>query len=231
MGKRTKHERRALDLYPTPERAVPPLIPWLRRDHIRTFAEPCCGPEQKLIGHLEKHGFRCVYRGDIQTGQNALELTREDCNGADGVICNIPYEDPNGPPGNTDLAQDLMWRFIGLGLPVWLICPHDWAANDWFAPFQPHTSDIVPVGRVPWMGKGSGYENSMWYRFHGSHTAGPILHARGRAPTVPFRSCGFCRKPYPSQRSTSKFCGATCRQRAHRSVTASVTENIPEVLR
>ena len=50
-----------------------PLIPYLRRSGIRSFAEPCAG-DGDLARHLESFGLRCVYAGDIRTGQNALEL-------------------------------------------------------------------------------------------------------------------------------------------------------------
>jgi len=43
MGKRSNFERREADFYPTPAKAVQPLIPYLRAAGIRSFAEPCCG--------------------------------------------------------------------------------------------------------------------------------------------------------------------------------------------
>ena len=69
MGKRSTFERREYDFYPTPAAAVPPLIPHLRG--VRTFAEPCCG-DGALVRHLKSFGLRCVYAGDIATGQDAL---------------------------------------------------------------------------------------------------------------------------------------------------------------
>ena len=71
MGKRSNFPRRDRDLYPTPRSAVLPLIPHLRG--IRTFAEPCCD-DGALVRHLESFGLRCVYAGDIATGQDALAL-------------------------------------------------------------------------------------------------------------------------------------------------------------
>ena len=66
MGKRSNFERIPRDFYPTPDAAVPPLIPYLRG--VRTFAEPCCG-DGALVRHLESFGLRCVYPGDIATGR------------------------------------------------------------------------------------------------------------------------------------------------------------------
>ena len=79
MGKRSSFERRPGDFYPTPRAAVLPLIPRLRG--VRTFAEPCCG-DGALVRHLESFGLRCVYAGDIATGQDALAL--DQYGGADG---------------------------------------------------------------------------------------------------------------------------------------------------
>lgn len=59
MGKRSSFERIERDFYPTPYKAVPPLIPHLRG--VIKFAEPCCG-NGALIRHLERHGLRCVHR-------------------------------------------------------------------------------------------------------------------------------------------------------------------------
>src|SRR5262245_24607646 len=83
MGKRSSFERVEKDFYPTPYAAVLPLIPHLRG--IRTFAEPCCG-NGALVNHLESQGLRCVYQGDIATGQDALAL--DTYGDADVVITN-----------------------------------------------------------------------------------------------------------------------------------------------
>jgi hypothetical protein len=69
MGKRSNFERREADFYPTPRAAVLPLVPHLRG--VRTFAEPCCG-DGALVRHLEAFGLRCIYAGDIASGQDAL---------------------------------------------------------------------------------------------------------------------------------------------------------------
>jgi len=86
MGKRSNFERIPRDFYPTPAAAVPPLLPFLRG--VRTFAEPCCGG-RALVRHLEACGLRCVYAGDIATGQDALAL--DHYGAADAIITNPPY--------------------------------------------------------------------------------------------------------------------------------------------
>ena len=52
MDKRSSFERRETDFYPTPAKAVAPLIPFLRAGAIRSFAEQCCGDGQ-LVRHLD----------------------------------------------------------------------------------------------------------------------------------------------------------------------------------
>ena len=87
MGKRSNFPLVPRDFYPTPLKAVQPLIPHL--DGIRRFAEPCCG-DGALVRHLESFGLRCVYAGDIAIGQDALELTADDIAGAP-IITNPPF--------------------------------------------------------------------------------------------------------------------------------------------
>ena len=83
MGKRSNFERREADFYPTPQAAVVPLIPYLRC--IRRFAEPCAG-NGALVRHLEEFALRCVYAGDIRSGQDALGL--DDYSQIDAIITN-----------------------------------------------------------------------------------------------------------------------------------------------
>src|SRR5215831_9170189 len=115
MGKRSNFERRNADFYPTPRAAVIPLIPFLRRDGIRSFAEPCCG-DGDLVRHLESFGLRCVYAGYIRTGQDALAF--DSYGTPDAIITNPPH------------SRDVMHRLIvhlSRILPSWLLLDSDWA--------------------------------------------------------------------------------------------------------
>jgi hypothetical protein len=174
---------------------------------VRTFAEPCCG-DGALVRHLESHGLRCVYAGDIATGQDALAV--EQYGDADVIITNPPYE--------RKTMHALIGHFAHI-LPAWLLLESDWACTKQAAPFMPSCSDIVSIGRLRWI-EGtamSGKQNFAWYRFDYRHLAGPIFHAHGLAP-VPSRItvCAQCGKPYRPQRSDSKACSDACRQRAYR---------------
>ena len=207
MGKRSTFERVAGDFYPTPFAAVPPLIPHLRAARVRTFAEPCCG-DGSLVSHLTSHRLRCVYQGDISTGQDALAV---DSYGAvDSIISNPPY-------GPRSLMHELIVHLQRIA-PTWLLLELDWAATRQAEPFLPSCSDIVVVGRLRWIEgtKHTGKENFGWFRFSADHASGPIYHPRDSSSARPSRSCGQCGSPYRPQRADSRFCSDTCRQRAHR---------------
>ena len=224
MGKRSNFERREADFYATPRAAVVPLIPHLRG--IKTFAEPCVG-DGDLVRHLETLGLRCVYAGDIRTGQDAL--ARDSYGAADAIITNPPY--------TRDLMHRLIAHFQRIA-PTWLLIDYDWAATKQAAPYMPNCSDIVTIGRVKWIegSKHTGKDNYTWYRFDIRHKCGPVLHGRGHGATTPSRTgaCEYCGKRYEPQRSSSRFCSPACRQRAHHkrpSVTLSVTPVPDEVFR
>jgi hypothetical protein len=195
VGKRSDFERRDRDFYPTPFKAVPPLIPHLRG--IRTFAEPCCG-DGDLVRHLESFGLRCVYAGDIATGQDAL--ASDYYGGADIVATNPPYGDPDQPKSRKQLHR-LIQHFQNIA-PTWLLLELDWAATKQARPFLSSCSDIVPFGRLKWITgtKHTGVQNYAWYQFNIHHTAGPVLHPRGSAPVASHAArCRQCGKPYRPQ--------------------------------
>jgi hypothetical protein len=220
MSKRCSgFERREADSYPTPRAAVGPLIPFLRAGRIRSFGEPCSG-QGALVRHLESHGLRCVYAGDIATGQDALEL--DSYGQIDAIITNPPY--------TRDLMHRLIAHFQRIA-PTWLLLDSDWASTRQAAPFLPSCSDIVAIGRVKWFEgtKHTGKDNYAWYRFDAAHSSGPVFHGRCGDNVAPVRRSGICeqcRRAYEPLRSSSRFCSERCRQRAHRnrpSVTDSVT--------
>ena len=115
MGKRSNFERRDADFYPTPLAAVVPLIPHL--NGIRTFAEPCCG-DGALVRHLEGNGLRCIYKGDISTGQDALAL--DTYGDADVIITNPPY--------TREPMHRLIAHFQEIA-PTWRLIDCNWSAT------------------------------------------------------------------------------------------------------
>jgi hypothetical protein len=169
MGKRSNFKRNKNDLYPTPLRAVEPLIAHLQAGGIRKFAEPCYG-NGDLTKHLESFGLHCTYYGDIATGQDARKLTRRECNGAHAVVTN--------PPHTREIMHELIEHFLSLGRPVWLLIGLDWVANLHAAPYLPLCSDVVIIGRVTWIEgtKLTSLENFAWYRFEYGYCGPTKLH-------------------------------------------------------
>jgi hypothetical protein len=227
MGKRSNFERREADFYPTPRAAVLPLIPFLRG--IQTFAEPCAG-EGDLVRHLESLGLRCVYAGDIRTGQDALAV--DSYGTADAIITNPPY--------SRVVLHKLIPHFERI-LPTWLLLPADFVSTLQAVPYLPHCSDIMTIGRVKWFpeSKHKSKENYGWYRFDVRHKGCTVIHRlnegdeQGGNVTLNRRTaiCQQCRRPYVPQRSTSRFCSPACKQSAYRqrlSVTASVTASVTQ---
>ena len=207
MGRRSAFERRERDFYPTPAAAVRPLIPWLHASGIHTFAEPCCG-NGDLVRHLEAHGLRCVYRGDIAAGQDALAL--DNYGDIDAVISN--------PPWTRKLLHPLIAHFARIA-PTWLLLDQDWAGTKQAVPYLTYCSDILPIGRQIWISgtKTHGEDNAAWFRFDARHSAGPVFHPFRSAPVSPHAAlCGHCSAPYRPRRADSRYCSDTCRQRAHR---------------
>jgi hypothetical protein len=138
MSKRKSgdHPRIDKDHYPTPLKPVRYLIQYLQRDNIKAFVEPCCGPGECLIRHLESFGLSCVYRGDIIFGQDALQLTKAMCRGAP-IISNLPFRYPEGgPKDKTKLLRDLLQHFFDIDVPSWLLMPHDFATNEYAPPSE-----------------------------------------------------------------------------------------------
>jgi hypothetical protein len=194
---------------------VAPLIPYLRS--VGSFAEPCCG-DGTLVRHLESYGLRCICQGDISAGQDALAI--DTYGGADSVITNPPW---------TRKPLHPLIRHLQLIAPTWLLLDQDWSGTKQAAPYLMSCSDILPIGRQIWIPGTTmhGKDNAAWYRFDAGHAAGPIFHPFRSAPVSSRATlCRHCRQAYEPQRSSSRFCTQTCKQRAYRrrlSVTVSVT--------
>lgn len=218
MGKRSNYARRERDYYATPAKGAAPLLPFLIRDGIRDFAEICAGNDH-LVRHLEFAGLRCVYKGDIATGQDALKLTLADLNNAQAVITNPPTKYAEERGSTTRLLTDLLQHVLDLGVPAWWLIHHDWVTSLRAVPFLKHCSDIVPCPRLKWIEgtKDGAMDSFSWFRIDPQYQrAFTPIHHRGVAPAPPGPICAQCRRPYRSQRATSRFCSDACRQRAHR---------------
>ena len=209
MGKRSNFERREDDFYPTPRKAVLPLVPWLAG--VRTFAEPCAG-DGALVTVLEEAGLRCLYAADINPRHPAIRaqdpLALDHYGDADCIVTN--------PPWQRDALHRLIPHFAAVA-PAWLLIDQDWSATKQAAPYLRHCTDVLPIGRQIWIPGTTqhGKDSAAWFRFDARHTAGPVLHAYCALPGRALR-CAVCGRPYAAQRSDSRTCSNACRQRAYR---------------
>ena len=89
--------------------------------------------------------------------------------------------------------------------PTWLLLDADWKQTRQAAPFLPHCSDIVAIGRVKWIegSKHTGKDNACWYRFDSRHTAGPVFHWRDQGEMIPSRRTRVVRAMRQALRAVS----------------------------
>lgn len=165
MGKRSAFDRKPRDFYPTPVEAVLPLLPHLAPG--TEFIEPCAG-DGALVGHLERHGHRCIWESDIAPQRvmweaDALKLTF--ANGM--IITNPPWARPILHP---------MISWFSSQRPTWLLFDADWIHTRQAAPFMPWLRKVVSVGRVKWIpdSKMTGKDNYAWHLFD-QHAEGPTI--------------------------------------------------------
>ena len=95
MSKRSANfERNPRDYYPTPYKAVKPLLPFLPAGI--KYCEPCAGAGH-LIKHINGHA-ECVASYDIEPQVDWIErhdatfLRKDDLKGASVIITNPPWE-------------------------------------------------------------------------------------------------------------------------------------------
>jgi hypothetical protein len=175
MGRRSDFPRRPHDGYQTIDpKAVAVLLTYIRRDNIRSFAEPCVGKDYRLYHLLGDIGLNCVLASDIIDGVDALTIT--DFCGADAIITN--------PPWTRELLHPLIEHFQKHA-PTWLLFDSDWAYNQQAGPYLDSCSDIVAVGRLKWFNDTAGKDNASWYRFDKGHSGGPKFHGRGMKMNAP----------------------------------------------
>ena len=175
MGKRSDFDRIERDSYFTPYEAAKPLLPHLAPG--TRFEEPCCG-DGALIGHLEKHGHRCVGWSDIVPQcPDALEmdaLLYVNCVG-DCFITN--------PPWSRDILHPMIAHLSAIA-PTWFLLDADWMHTKQSAPYMKWCRKIVSVGRVKWIpdSKMTGKDNAAWYLFDVRSDGVTEFWGRGVAP-------------------------------------------------
>jgi len=162
--------RQERDFYPTPEKAVVPVIPHLLSEGPKYFLEPCAG-NGALIQHIESltdYEVICKKAYDIDPQpttysksilqRNALSLTVNDVLGIDYIITNPPFQ--------WDMLQPLLDHLPDLR-PTWLLLPFGYACNKRMAPYMEKCKKLVPIGRVKWIegSKQTSTDDFGWYLF------------------------------------------------------------------
>ncbi len=165
------YERRQHDFYPTPLKALEPLLPHLPPGQV--FCEPCAG-DGRLIRYLGESGHICVGAWDIEP--RAPEIEKKDAREAQmgGVHCFI-----TNPPWARPILHAIIDN-LSKQAPTWLLFDSDWMHTKQANGYWQRCAKIVSIGRVRWIegSKGQGTENCVWYRFDPGHTSGP--HFTGR---------------------------------------------------
>ncbi|WP_313349099.1 hypothetical protein [Paracoccus sp. (in: a-proteobacteria)] len=101
-----------------------------------------------------------------------------DIEAADDVdlwVTNVPWPVTGG---KGDPALSIIKHLIGIA-PAWVLLPWDFAANGYFGRLIGQCSDIVPIGRVSWLGNGTpGKDNAAWFRFDAQNRFPAVVRAR-----------------------------------------------------
>ena len=164
MGKYSDFERKPRDYYPTPVKAVEPII-----DHVAhkpfTYIEPCAG-DGRLIKHISDltDGLgKCRFACDIEPMARAIyKLDVFDLHCPEGAVDYII----TNPPWDRKVLHPLIEHCMDLA-PTWLLFDANWMHTKQSAALMTYCTKVVSVGRVKWVedSKGVGKEDACWYLF------------------------------------------------------------------
>ena len=181
MSKRTPGlPKRPRGYWTTPREAVAPLAPYLPL--VARYGEPCAG-DGAMIRALADFwpGGVCVWLSDIEPqapGIDQMSVAEISPSSADTVslwVTNPPWPE-GGKRG--DPALSIIAHLITIA-PTWALLPFDFAANGYFARISNTCTDIVPIGRVSWLGNGQpGKDNAAWFRFDAANRRPTAIWAR-----------------------------------------------------
>ena len=181
MSKRTPGlPQRPRGFWPTPREAVVPLIPYLPPR--APYGEPCAG-DGAMIGHLADlwPDGRCVWASDLAPqAPDIEELDVADIDPDLAYEVQLWITNPPWPVGGKrgDPALSIIRQLTAIA-PTWALLPWDFAANAYFREVAPMCAEIVPIGRVSWLGNGTGgKDNCAWYRFDALNRHPATVRAR-----------------------------------------------------
>lgn len=173
--------RKERDFYPTPRKAVEPLVKHLEGE--ATFLEPCAG-NGALIEHIESltdYRYFCKKAYDIDPQpttysvsieqRSAFFLTYHDVVDVDYIITNPPFQ--------WDMLKPLLDHLPELR-PTWLLLPFGYACNKRMAPYMEKCKKLVPIGRVKWIEDSSATstDDFGWYLFTNEQQTATKLYSR-----------------------------------------------------
>lgn len=160
MGKRSEFERVEKDFYPTFDlRAGKRLVAHLNPLKEIKYAEPCYGEGDLEVNLTSASSLmKCQAKGDIESGKDLFDWSKEDVVNCDLIITN--------PPWSRSILHPLI-EYLAPLKPTWLLFDSDWAYTKQARPYMDYCTDILAIGRLVWMRdtKISGKDNCSWYRF------------------------------------------------------------------
>lgn len=176
MGKRSDFERVERDFYPTPEKAVLPLLPHLSKS--QKFIEPCAGDGQ-LVGILDNHEHVCLAAFDIEPKTSFVKIHAEDAtiyrkSNKFAGHRNVVFI--TNPPWNRKILHPII-KNLSAQAPTWLLFDADWMHTKQAIPYLKWCAKIVSVGRIKWIpdSKMTGKDNCAWYLFNQKKSAHPTM--------------------------------------------------------
>lgn len=171
MGKRSDFERRELDAYDTPSKAIEPLLIHLGRNPV-VFIEPCAG-KGDMVDFLKENGHICIDAFDIEPRRddirqiNCFDYPVQAYNDCEYIITNPPWKKPE------------LFTFIELWAsikPTWLLLDVNWVFSKRAGlVMREYCQKIVAMPRVKWIegSQHTGTENCAWFLFDKDYE-GPI---------------------------------------------------------
>lgn len=177
MSKRTPGlPQRPRGFWPTPYDAVRPLIPYLpRKAH---WVEPCAGAGD-LIRHLSSlwPGGQLTHACDlVPNGPGIAEADARSIDLRPDLFITNPPWPMTGQRG--DPALSIILHLCRLA-PSWMLLPWDFAANVYYREVADFCVQVVPIGRVSWLGNGTpGKDNACWMQFDARHFSATALRCR-----------------------------------------------------
>lgn len=173
----TTKPRRDRDWYPTPRKAVVPLVPYL--PEYANFCEPCAGDGAlaKHVSELTYTGVSCTRAYDVQPQHPAVEKRDATTLEPQDVLhCNLLI---TNPPFQWNMLKPLLDHLPTLK-PTWLLLPFGYACNKRMAPYMSICKKVVPIGRIKWIedSKQTSTDDFAWYLFDSDFVGTTKLHVR-----------------------------------------------------